>query len=252
MKKLTKTAIILIVATSVLLSMTSCFCEHEWKEATCTEAKTCELCGYEAGDPMGHTSDNWEILKEPTCSECGSKTGFCSVCGQAVTEDIEKLPHTPGEWTITKEATIDKEGEKTQTCTVCSEVIKTEKIDLGEEEKEQYYKDSCKKFNYKDISREPAKYKGEYAVFEGEVIQVLREPSWGKVTYNLRVNVTKGTYSYSDTIFVTYTASEDEPYILEDDIVTMYGELAGEKMYESIFGQSITIPFFEAEYIDIN
>jgi hypothetical protein len=51
---------------------------------------------------------------------------------------------------------------------------------------------------------------------------------------------------------VTYTRkSTTESRILEDDIIAMYGKLAGLETYETIFGSSVTIPRFYAQYIDV-
>ncbi|MBR4462461.1 MAG: Ig-like domain-containing protein, partial [Erysipelotrichaceae bacterium] len=33
-------------------------CDHEWTDATCTEAKTCSKCGETEGDPLGH---DWSV-----------------------------------------------------------------------------------------------------------------------------------------------------------------------------------------------
>ena len=38
-------------------------CKHEWKEATCTEPKTCSKCGETDGEVLGH---NWQ---EATCTD---------------------------------------------------------------------------------------------------------------------------------------------------------------------------------------
>ncbi len=114
---------------------------------------------------------------------------------------------------------------------------------------------SCKEYTYKEIARDPNNYKGKPAKFKGEVIQV--QESGNKVV--LRVDITakanefaEGGYLYEDTIYVEYTRKNDtESRILEEDIVTMYGTLNGLKTYESIFGEEISIPLFNAEYIDI-
>ena len=37
--------------------------------------------------------------------------------------------------------------------------------------------------------------------------------------------------------------------ILEDDVITLWGTLDGTETYETIFGASVTIPRFEALYI---
>lgn len=71
-------------------------------------------------------------------------------------------------------------------------------------------------------------------------------------SYTLRVNITQGTYTWSDTILVSYTKQDsNEARILEDDIITMYGTLAGTYTYESVMGASVTVPLFFAEYIDL-
>ena len=38
---------------------------HTWKDATCTEPKTCKVCGKKQGSALGHTTDNGK------CSRCG-------------------------------------------------------------------------------------------------------------------------------------------------------------------------------------
>ena len=40
---------------------------HTWLEATCTEAKTCEICGISEGEALGHTTQTG------TCDRCGEK-----------------------------------------------------------------------------------------------------------------------------------------------------------------------------------
>lgn len=74
-------------------------------EATCTEKaryyysckcgeKGTETFGY--GSPLGHELGSWQIIKQPTETEIGSKTRKCtrSGCSYSKTEDIPVLPHT--------------------------------------------------------------------------------------------------------------------------------------------------------------
>ena len=111
------------------------------------------------------------------------------------------------------------------------------------------YKQSCVNYNYKEIARNPDNYKGKKVKFTGEVIQV-QEGFLNTVV--LRINVTKNEYDfYEDTIYCTYTYSENESKILEEDIITLYGECKGDTTYTSIFGQSITIPKVEIKYIEL-
>ena len=70
----------------------------------------------------------------------------------------------------------------------------------------------------------------------------------------LRVDVTEGEYGiWDDTIYVDYEyKDENESKILEDDIITLYGEFIGEKSYTSVLGAKITLPHINAKYIVLN
>lgn len=222
---------------------------HNWTEATCTEPKTCSRCGETDGEPLGHDVLKWTVTEESTCSKAGVESGECTRCHETITSPLKKKEHTPGEWEITKEPTSSSEGERSQKCTVCGETIKTEKFTMSEEELKQQYINKCGYYSYNDIARNPDSYYGEYAQFTGEVIQVM-EGKGNEI--QLRVNITRGSYYWSDTILVSYERkSSSESRILEDDIITMYGQLGGMYTYTSVMGAEVTVPLFFAEYIDI-
>jgi len=115
---------------------------------------------------------------------------------------------------------------------------------------ESEYKTIAKSYSYKDIARNPNDFIGNKAFFTGEVIQVGESES-GK-TVGLRVNVTKGNYFYSDTIYVNYIKKDiNESRILEHDIIKFYGDLAGIKKYTSIFGAEVSIPQVNMKYFEV-
>lgn len=87
-----------------------------------------------------------------------------------------------------------------------------------------------------------------YGKYTGEIIQVLEDGN----DRQLRVNITKGRYSYTDTIYVMYTKKEGESRLLEDDIVTLYGKNMGTVSYVSVLGSTVTLPCVYAEYIELN
>lgn len=62
---------------------TASVCNHSWKDATCTTAKTCTLCGATEGDVGGHTF-----------------TATCTACGQ---ENSDFVPLMDGNWTYIEE-----------------------------------------------------------------------------------------------------------------------------------------------------
>ena len=115
-------------------------------------------------------------------------------------------------------------------------------------QKEQEFKESCKKYTFEQLARNPDKMKDKKVEITGEVIQVIE----GIYTNGLRVDITKSEYGwYEDTIYVTYVPKEGEDKILEDDIVTIWGVAEGEYSYNSITGATITLPYVSAEYLEI-
>ena len=223
--------------------------EHEWKEATCSTPKTCSLCGTSEGEALGHSVEKWNLLSKSTCSVKGKTMGKCTVCKETVIKELDLLPHTEGKWEVTKSATKDAKGEQSIKCTVCKSVIKTKEYELSPKEIEKEYKSKCAKYSYDKIARSPDQYKGKQAKIYGKVVQVMQQKIAGKIFYTLRVG-TGGSYYYDNVVYVVYTADESEPRILEDDMITVYGELKGEYTYETVMGNEITIPYMSGEYID--
>jgi len=114
---------------------------------------------------------------------------------------------------------------------------------------EEEFKASCTAdYDYRELARDPKTYIGKPAQFRGEVAQVMEDD--GIAAY--RINVTEGDYGiWQDTIYVTYFPEEGEKRILEDDIVTVYGEMTDLVTYETVMGNSISIPGLYAKYIDL-
>ena len=70
---------------------------HNWKDATCTSAKTCKTCGATSGNALGHSWKAATCSTPKTCSVCGATSGYalghdwtagncyapktCKVCG---------------------------------------------------------------------------------------------------------------------------------------------------------------------------
>lgn len=106
------------------------------------------------------------------------------------------------------------------------------------------YKKECKTYAYNDIQRYPDNYDGKKIKMSGTVIQVGE--GWFD-TVTLRIQDNSG-----DIWYVNYAYSDGERKLLEDDVVNVWGECQGTKTYETILGDSETIPYIEAEYIEIN
>lgn len=185
---------------------------------------------------------------------------YCKSCGLQYSKKIKKCPNCGKRntkpfyckwwfWVIIiifaiGAATTDKDSNTSSTSNKANPAV--EEIVITEDE----YKSQCSSISYNDIARNPNDYIGKMATFRGKVIQVQEN---GKNVV-LRINVTQGQYGlWEDTIYVDYQRKNDnESRVLEDDIVTIYGEIKGIKSYKAVLGNQISIPHIKAEYIDIN
>lgn len=113
---------LLILLAAALLGRDNCILRHSWSDASCTQAKTCSVCGTTEGSASGHKFTAATCLEPQKCSVCGEMEGSalghsfsaatclelqkCSVCGE--TEgDISDHQWAP--------ATYDTP----QTCNIC-------------------------------------------------------------------------------------------------------------------------------------
>lgn len=130
-----------------------------------------------------------------------------------------------------------------------------EEKEVAEKENRDNFINSCEEYVYKDVARNPNSYKNKKAKFRGKVIQVMENDN--DVTYRINVTAVEnkympGGYIWEDTIYVDYTRkNENESRVLEEDIIVVYGNLNGLMTYETVLGNSVSIPWLKAEYVEI-
>ena len=125
-------SLVLALVLTLTLLLTGCGCKHEWKDATCTAPKTCNLCGETEGEALPHTWVDANCETAKTCSECGATEGdalghtwvdatcdtpkTCSVCQKTEGEPAEhKWEDATTEAPKTCSACQKTEGEKINT-----------------------------------------------------------------------------------------------------------------------------------------
>lgn len=103
-----------VIVLVIVLFASHAICFHEWSDATCTEPKTCSVCGRTQGEPTGHEWIDATCTEPKTCSKCGGAEG-------------DALGHGEWKWQTTKKATLEELGEKQRICPACGAVSETKK-----------------------------------------------------------------------------------------------------------------------------
>ncbi|WP_108669136.1 hypothetical protein [Peribacillus acanthi] len=106
-------------------------------------------------------------------------------------------------------------------------------------------KANAKTIPYKQIEKNPDRYKDEYVKYTGQIVQIME----GDNLTQIRLAVTKDSYGYSfsDIIFVEYAGLTD---FVEDDIVTIYGTVYGAYSYTSQANYEISLPGIIADSVE--
>lgn len=151
-----------------------------------------------------------------------------------------------------------KDTDNKETTTVSTSAVETTTVQPTAKAKKKVsakaYKNKCKTLSFKDLSRNPDKHKGEKLKYTGQVIQVQEDEHWldDKTTVDLRINVTKDEYGlWDDTIYATVELPKNADRILEDDIITIWGECDGKYSYTSVLGSDVTLPKINIEYYSV-
>ena len=105
-----------------------------------------------------------------------------------------------------------------------------------------YDNQSYPSINYDSAMRYPDSWKSDKVSFSGRVLQVMNDGS--STIYRIS---SKGRYD--NVVYVTINNSDLVTPVIENDNVTVYGAFNGNKTYTSTWGQSITIPWVQAERI---
>ena len=86
----------------------------------CTVCFSFAACGDKSDTDCKHTYGKWVTVKEPTCTEQGSRERTCTKCENKETESIQATGvHTYGKWVTVKEPTCTEQGSRERTCTKC-------------------------------------------------------------------------------------------------------------------------------------
>ena len=145
-------------------------------------------------------------------------------------------------WACGKTATFNESEEETTTHKKNKTEYSTTAEDITESSERQTYSDSDYKtgITFDNISRNPKDYEGKLVYFTGEVVQLME----GDDENQIRLAVDG---DYDKVVLIGYDPEITTSRILEDDNIEIYGTSVGIFQYESVLGQTISIP---AVYVD--
>ncbi len=115
---------------------------------------------------------------------------------------------------------------------------------------EEDYKSLCKEITYDELARNGNNLIGEKVRIKGQIIQVSYDEGIGKSEYRVATKEDEFGLWFDDVVYLFYDHS-DNAKLLEDDIITIYGEISGDYTYESVGGGNITIPSIAGVYVDL-
>lgn len=101
---------------------------HHWKSAKCTHIS-------EKKDYAEHSFSNWEVIREATSTQKGSKSRTCSICEYTQTQEIPVLSHThvAGEPVLidSEQGTCTEKGRAVYKvyCTICQKPMDYYQVD---------------------------------------------------------------------------------------------------------------------------
>jgi RNA polymerase subunit RPABC4/transcription elongation factor Spt4 len=118
---------------------------------------------------------------------------------------------------------------------------------------EEDYKVECQSVDYKELCRYPEKYEGTKIAVKVKVSQIIdanfsgSEKAWRTYTDNSGY----GFYA-DDEYYMLDKRGDDAVKILEDDIITVYGEFTGlEKITRALTSTTDELPRIEVKYADL-
>lgn len=200
--------------------------------------------------------------KMTTCKHCGAEiAASAKVCPQCGGKN--KPPIYKRWWFIAIIVLIvlsaiggsssSSDGSASSSTTKASASTASSVTSVVPEISEDDYKAECQTVDYKELCRYPEKYEGTKIVVKVKVSQIIdanfsgSEKAWRTYTDNSGY----GFYA-DDEYYMLDKRGGDAVKILEDDIITVYGEFTGlEKITRALTSTTDELPRIEVKYADL-
>lgn len=165
--------------------------------------------------------------------------------------DIEKAEDQPKDESATDNPDAEKvTDEKTEEEKKAE--LKKEKAKKKKQEKK--FRESCEEYNYKDVLRNPDDYVGKKVKIEVKISSVHNE-SWlnsDKYYFARSREDAEDDYFWGDEYAVIDKREDtDDPKLLEDDVIMVYGTIAEPEETKSLILNSEEVFCIDMKYVDL-
>lgn len=109
-------------------------------------------------------------------------------------------------------------------------------------------KQAAADLGFEDIARYPDRHEHALWHSRARIIQSLQDGD----DFTFRLQVTQGEYGWDDTVLATFDGNKSEFIFLEDDVVELVAELRGQRTYEAVLGNAVTLPFLRIEEMHLD
>lgn len=117
-------------------------------------------------------------------------------------------------------------------------------------ETEEEYKASCQEYSYKDVLRNPDDYIGKRIKVTVKISTVKSAKLFSDKYYFAWSDNGSGYY-YENEYGIFEKRDEENPKLLEDDVITVYGEIAEPRETESYIVNSEELFCIDMKYVDL-
>lgn len=100
-------------------------------------------------------------------------------------------------------------------------------------------KQAAADIGFEDIARYPDRHDRALWHSRARIIQSLQDGD----DFTFRLQVTQGEYGWDDVVLAIFDGDKSEFIFLEDDVVELVAELRGQRTYEAVLGNAVTLPF---------
>ena len=189
------------------------------------------------------------------CAIAGTVCSFIAIIiSVAMIYVVAKTPTETSTQTQNETRVESSDTETTQKSDVFNQETQVEMEDTTDTEEpietEEEYKASCQEYNYKDVLRNPDDYIGKRVkvtvkistVHSAKLLTDKYYFAWSQDEYGMWYGYEYGIFEKRDS---------EDPKLLEDDVITVYGEISEPRETQSFIVNSEELFCIDMKYVDL-